>query len=416
MNSKQLGFLIILATSVASAQELEINSKNLRSFIAEKNAKVQASTKNAQASSEREGSLTRSFLPSLEVFAGQEQFKSGRNASKSEPAYGAELKVNLFNGGRDHLENEVRKLATDKKEYEVDRVLSEELEKARDDYWQVLYLRDKIEILKVTAEANRQNLTSAERRIKSGVATESDRVEFEMKDVELKQDGQRAQIELQSRIRGLGILIGATKLDVNTFVEKLDHEHDYEVNLKHDARDHDFLVKESQIQAEQNRLLAKKDKREWWPKLDAYAGYQQYNQRDKDFADAQDRTETVVGVRMSLSLSAGLEKSREGAALDKEAEASEAIAGFQKKEIEAHLDSEMAELRLLHNQVHEAEENIRRAEKYYRITQSEYARGVKNSPDVLGASEKLFEARHRRLEIIRDFQLAKSHVLSKIGK
>lgn len=416
MRFKIVVFSCVFVAIAASAQEKQIDSKSLRALVIEKNFKVQAAEKNKEAAEEREGVLTRSFLPSVEVFAGQEQFKSGRAETKSEPAYGAELRMNLFNGGRDSLENQVRSLNTEKKGYESDRVLSEELEKARNDYWQILFLRDKLEILKVTSEANKQNLNSAERRIKSGVATESDRVEFEMKDVELRQDTQKTQIELQSSLRALGMLVGIEKLDVGTFVEKLDHEHDYESGLKHEARDHDFLVKESQIQSEQDRILATKERREWWPKLEAFAGYTQYNQRDKDFADAQDRTETVVGLRVSMKLAAGLESQKEAISLSKQAEAAASIAAFQKKEIEAHLENEMAELRLLHSQVHEADENIRRAEKYYRMTQSEYARGVKNSPDVLGASEKLFEARHRRLEMIRDFQLAKSHVLSKIGK
>lgn len=408
--------VLMMVAPFAGAQEFKVDSKNLRSLVTEKNAKVQASMRNKEAAEQKEGYLGRSFLPSLDLHASQEQFKSGSTDTKSQPAYGAELRVNLYNGGRDHLEDKVRKLTSQKRGFESDRVLSEELEEARNSYWQILYLRDKQVALKSSLESNRQNLTSADRRIRSGVATESDRVEFEMKDVELRQDLEKTQIEMQNRIRRLGLIIGKEKMDVNSFVEKLDHEHDYESQLKHEAKDHEFLVKEHEITAEQNRLLAKKEKRAWWPKLEAFAGYNQYNERDKDFTAASDRTESVVGLRVSLSMAAGLESHREGKSLGKEAEAAEALAQFQKKEVEAHLESEMDELQLLHNQVHEVEENIRRAEKYYRLTQSEYGRGVKNSPDVLGASEKLFETRHKRLEIIRDFQLAKSHVLSKIGK
>ena len=87
-----------------------------------------------------------------------------------------------------------------------------------------------------------------------------------------------------------------------------------------------------------------------------------------------------------------------------------------KREIEAHLETEMAGVSFLHDQVHAAEENIARATKYHDLTKSEYARGVKNSPDMLGAAEKLFEMRHKRLEIIRDYQIAKGHILSKTGR
>lgn len=103
-------------------------------------------------------------------------------------------------------------------------------------------------------------------------------------------------------------------------------------------------------------------------------------------------------------------------ALNKEAAADFERAEFKRREIEAHMENEVSELRFLHDQVHDAEDNIARAERYYKMTQSEYARGVKNSPDVLGASEKLFESRSKRIELIREFQVAKAHVLAKLGR
>jgi len=136
----------------------------------------------------------------------------------------------------------------------------------------------------------------------------------------------------------------------------------------------------------------------------------------EDFTDAKDRQETVLGLRLSLSLGEALTSRAEQAALLAEAQAAKAQASFAKRSVENHIHSEMNELKLLHSFVHEADGNIKRAERYYQLTQSEYTRGVKNSPDVLGASEKVFEARKRRLEILRDFQIAKTHVLSKIGK
>lgn len=418
----RLKLLSLLAASLflsqewALAESKTITSQNLRELLEAKNAKVRAAQKSKEAAAEKEGYLTRSFLPSLEAYAGQETFKPGRQPQVTEPAYGAELRVNLFNGGKDQLENRVRELSTQKRDFGVQRVVAEELEKARTEYWQSLYYREKIALLQVTLEVNKQNLNSADRRIRSGVATESDRVEFEMKAVELSQELSEAKMRQDSHFRNLQVLLGISKTEIGEFTEKLDHEHEYEVDLQHDMKDHEFLIKENEIQAEQNRLLATKEKREWWPKLDAFAAYNQYNERDKEFSNAEDRTESVVGVRISLSASAGLESRREGASLQKEAESSNALAQFQKTEIESHLANEMAELKLMHSQIHDAEENIKRAEKYYRLTQSEYGRGVKNSPDVLGASERLFETRNRRLEIVRDFQLAKAHVLSKIGK
>ena len=181
-------------------------------------------------------------------------------------------------------------------------------------------------------------------------------------------------------------------------------------------KDHEFLVKPYEIISEELKIESRKLKRNYWPKIDAFAAWNQYNQREKDFLDSQDRKESVVGLRLTMSLFDGLNSSREGDSLLAQSEAAQLEANFRKREIHNHLHSEITELKLLHNQVHDAEENIKRSEKYYSLTQSEYTRGIKNSPDVLSASEKLFNMKIILADIIRQFQVSKSHLMAKFGK
>jgi outer membrane protein len=409
-------FTLLIAPYFSLANELEVTSKNLKSLLESNNPKVSASQKEAEAAVERQGYLGRSFLPALEFFGAQENFTIGANPQKSQPGFGAEARVNLFNGGVDSFEEQIRRLDGQKRQFQVKRVLSEELEKARAHYWQVLYLRDKLQLLGSTQKANRQNLNAAQRRIKNGVATDSDRFEFEMKDVDLIREMEEVKVELSVKTQLLGLLLGASSNTAMSFPEELAHQHDYEEMLKHDFKDHEFLFKENEILAEQFSIQSERAGRFYWPKVEAFTTYNQFNQKDKDPASASDRTESVYGLRATISLSAGPEQNREAAALAKESEAAKKLVNYQRLEIEVHLRGEKEELKLLHDQVHHAEENIERAERYYKLTQSEYERGVKNSPDVLGASEKLFDRRHKRLEMIRNFQLSKAHVLSKIGK
>lgn len=407
---------VMILTAPLWAARVEITSENLKTLLENRNAVVASARLEAAAAAERRGSLARSFLPSLDLHAASESFKLGRSPQKSEPVYGVEARVNLFNGGRDRLEDEGRALERDRREFQTQRVTSEELEKARSAYWSLLFLREKMELIRASLEVNKQNLQSALRRIRSGVATDSDRFEFEMKDVELRQELATDEVQSAQKARALALALGEDAGTEFVFKEKFTHEHEYEALLKHESRDHEFLYKEKQLQGAQAELRSQSRGRAWWPRVEAYAAYNQFNEREKEYAEAADRTESVVGLRATLSFADGWESRRESAALAQEAAAAAKTAEFQKREVEAHLDGEFAELKLLHDQVHEAEENITRAERYYKLTQSEYGRGVKNSPDVLGASEKLFEMKHKRLEILRDFQVAKAHVLSKIGK
>jgi outer membrane protein len=408
--------LTIPFSSPCRAQELEVTAKNINRLLEEGNARVSAAALSLEAAESRGGFFARSFLPSLEFFGARETFKKGTHPVKTQPTYGAEARINLFNGGRDFLENETRGLEADKRAAGLKRAKSEETQKARAAYWQILFLRAKEDLLRGALTVNQENLGAAQKRIRSGVATDSDRFEFEMKEVDLRREREQAKLALIAETNSLSVLLNAKDGAKRAFPESLGHDHDYEGLLKHTEESHSFLYAEAEALARQGDVLAKIQERAWWPKLDAYAAFYQFNEREEELADAKSRRESALGLRLSLSFGGGLEGLRESGALAKEAEAQRALAELERREVEAHFHQELNELKFLHGQVHDAEENIRKAERYYKLTQSEYGRGVKNSPDVLGASEKLLGMRLKMLEIVRDFQIAKSHVLAKMGR
>lgn len=409
-------FSLLIFASQLQAETIDLKFEGLKALLEERNDRLQALKLEKEASANREGFAGRSFLPTLQLYGAQESFKIGRQDTKTQPAYGAELKVNLFNGGRDWLRSELYYLNTEKKYFEYDRVLSDELQSVRKLYWSVLYLNEYIRLTQISIQINSQNLKAASRRINSGVATESDRVEFEMKEVDLQRQLSEAELNLATSMSEMNAYFALNPEDKLVLSQKLEHEHDYADQVKHNVRDHDFLYKEQMLTSELAVQQSEINKRGWWPSLDIYAAYNQFNEREKDFTDAADRTESAVGVRLSFNIGAGFESTIESRSLALEARAAERVAKLKRREIETHIETEIAELKFLHAQVHSAEENIQRAEKYYKLTQSEYERGVKNSPDVLGASDKLLDTQLKYFETVRDFQITKSHILSKIGK
>lgn len=403
----------------AFSAPIEIAFDNLKPLLDSRSSRLKAAEIEREASRERTGSLGRSFLPKIELHAAQESFKSSVEPWKAEPSFGAEINLNLFNGGRDGLENQIRELHVERKVVQVQQVVADELQTLRKHYWETVYTLDKIEQIEAAIKVNGANMAAAVKRIRSGVATESDRVEFEMNAVDLDRELAESRLKLANQSREFAILLNFNLSEKLTFPRRLEHNHDFEGALKHEARDHDFLYKDDELKSQEGELAAEKQRRSWWPEVDAFAAYNDYSQRIESAGPdtSNDATnEAVIGIRMKMGLGAIFDGTREAAALAKEASADQKRADLKRRQAEAHMENELAELRLLHEQIHSAEENILRAERYYKLTQSEYGRGVKNSPDVLGASEKLYENRLKRLEIIKDFQIAKSHVLAKIGK
>ena len=398
------------------ADTVSISFDNLKTLLESRNIKVEAHRLDAEAAKLKEGSLNRSFLPQLEFHASQENFKKGSGATKTQPAYGVEAKVNLYNGGKDSIESDMRDLNTQKKSVQLIRFTASELLEARTLFWEILYSQEKIVLLESVSKINSQNTDSALKRIRSGVATDSDKMEFEIKAVNLKQDLEMAKLQLKTQMDELRLMLNIESSATLQFPKEIGHEHDFEANIKHSHEDHDVLVKEAEIQSDLSQLSSQKFKRNWWPKVDAVAGYNQFNELEEDYPDAEQRKASYVGLRVSLSLSDGFESNKESAAQAKESAAFRKLADYQRQQAHSHVENEVAELKLLHSQIHDAEENIVRAEKYYKLTQSEYTRGVKNSPDMLSASEKIFEVKNKRLEILKDFNLKQAHVLAKINK
>jgi outer membrane protein len=407
---------ISILSSSASAAKIDLTFEKLKEILEKRNSRVESTRLEVEAAKSRQGSLLRSFLPSVELSGAQESFAMGSRTQKTQPNYGAEVKVNVFNGGRDQIQSEIRDLTTQKREVQLERVFSEELQRARSLYWEIIYSQDHISLVEYSIKINNQNLTAAERRIRSGVATASDRFEFEMKSVDLKRDLDEAKLQLRNQKMELSIVLNVAPTDEIQINRQLGHDHNFEELLKHSPKDYAFLFKENELQSEATALNSKSQGRTWWPKLDAFASYRQFSEREKDFIQASERVETILGLKMTLNFPAGFESGREASALDFESQAHTKLMDYQRKEIEARIENEFLDLRLRHNQVHDAEENILRADQYYKLTQSEYSRGAKNSPDVLGASDKLYEMKHKRLEIIRDFQISKSNILAKIGR
>lgn len=409
----------LLVGGSASGKTVSGDVSELRAIINANNKAVAAAKAEVAAAAERRGSLMRSFLPEMGFHGGRKAKHDGGFSLAEPPFIGADVRVNLFRGGRDGIDDSMREVALRRLTSTVRRVIVTEVEKAASSWWQIAYLKEREALLRKMIDLNQQNLLAAQRRIKSGVAADSDRFEFEIHKSSLERELALTSVQSGAEKRLLRTYLGLDEgvaVDVDS---KLSHDHDFENKLKFDVQQVEYLFADHAYKSEEDALMAKASSREWWPRFDAYIEYEKSAWPDaKELGDARQNengAETTVGVSVSLNLPAGMEGVRESRALLARSSAGRLLAEAGKQETLAHLENEIAQLRFLHGQVHEAEQNIARAERYYRSTQSEYARGVKNSPDVLGASQKLFEMHHDRLEITKNFEVAKSHVLAKIS-
>ncbi len=411
---KLFSFLLLFLTSKSFAVAVSFDA--LKGLVEAKNEKVLSHKQILLASKKREKKLSRSYFPKLSVIAGYESFVVGKQGRENQPEYGLEASVNLYNGGKDRLRDKVQLIVTDRRENEIKSIIATEVEYARELFWELAYLTEEQELNRKMKLINTRNLKSAEKRIKSGVATPSDRLEFSMKELDLNRDYRDTSAKISFVSYDLKILIGVPlekKLEVNS---KLSHASEWEQDLKHSHQEHEFSSKPAELHAEELMLKGKIQSREWWPELELYAGWNQFTQREEGAILASDRQESVVGLRITMDLSKSISARRETLAMQAEANAAQKLSHYKNKQNEAIIEKEFLKLSILHEQVHDADKHIDMAQKYFKSTQQEYSRGAKDSPDMLGASERLEKVMRTRLQLIRDFQISRSHVLSKIGR
>lgn len=393
-----------------------VKAEDLRALIESGNQNYAARLGELKAAREREGALKRSFIPSIHVFAAQERFRHGDSAEKTEPTYGARISLPLYRGGLDRLEDRLLTKKRENVENELKLQRIEFLSEARELFWQIRFNQEKKLALENSLKMNEAHRAAAERRIRSGVATQSDRLEFEMRGVELKQEKEQTEFQIRRDESLLRLVLGIPSGTPLKIESTYDHEHDWRKEVEHTPNDHEVFSRVFEVNSEILDLEAAKNRASLRPQISIFTEWQQMNDRAAEWLVGDDKTENVLGLRLDWSWDDIGQKRAESRALLIEAEAQNQRSKFEKDRIEAHVKTEIEELQLLHSQLHAAEEVIRSSESYERLTQNEYRRGVKNSPDVLGASEKLLASRLRYLEIIRNFQVARGHLLARLDR
>ncbi len=407
-------FIVLIFNQITFAKEsLTLKSADIKQLIESQNARVKGKNYQAKAMIHRQGYLKRSFLPSLKIQGAQERFSLGQNYTRTQPTYGAELSLNLFNGLKDQLQNQVINKKKQRVDSEIKVSLYEEIIKAKEIYWTLVYLNQTFVALSEVKKINQTNLSSVERRIKSGSATTADRFEFLMKQTEIDSNLKKVNMQKEILDKELGSILGFSNIEKIILADKFEHFEKMEDIGNHNEAQHQFLALPALLQSEENEILARIQSRSWWPRIDAFVAFNEYNVRNGNVFGPQEGQETVMGLRLSMNLFDFMSGNTEASALRADAEGSRFESQYLSKLIENEAHTEITSLNFLHQQIHDAEENIKRSEGYLKITLAEYSRGVKNSPDVLGAIDKLFETKNKYNEILRDFYITRDHLKTK---
>jgi outer membrane protein TolC len=415
MKFRLLVLSIVIFTSFRSFGQ-QLTSEMVKEKVVKNNRHIEASAKIATAIQGRKGYLYRSYLPQIEAQAGIETFTKELKKESNDPFYGIEASINLFRGFKD-AEKDNQILSEGMASHaEKDEIYLDELTKSIDSFWNIVYAKESLEVLKKYQDLNKKNLASAKQRISAGVAPQTDYVEFEMNDKLLEQEKIRLEVLQKTSEQKLNILMNEAKDKIFQYPNEIP----IAVSTKKSIGKLNSLglasVRKSEALAAKSLSESKVAGKWWMPELDLISGYKQLNRRDSDQFLQRDRQDYYYGFRLKMNLFDAAHSITEQQTLSALAIAEEFKAEQARKELEIEHENRQQIFDNVERQVIDASSNQKMMKNYLESILREYSRGVKGSSEVLSASDRYYDYQKKYIELKKDYQLMRFELTEIMGE
>jgi len=353
--------------------------------------------------------------PKISIEGGPQSTKFDDEKSNGTSLYG-KVEWNIYNGGFDKALIDSSKTETELQQKRLHSLKNRVKKEVSKIYFELQFILESISLKQKALELNAQQLKIAKAKNSSGFTTNSDVLEFDLRESTLQSDLVLLNQQLEQKSRDLDVMLSRkNQLAPETVKGHLMRQNfnfnreDLLVKIQ-ENNDHILL---SKIELQQAKTEKRQAQSQFLPKLDLETRYGKLANDEKVFSNKDDY---AVILKFNLPLFSGFEDYNSVKSNSAKVAASQLSIAQKNIALTAELDATLAEIKALNSRLDLEEKNLERSEKYYKLTLDEYKRGVKNSPDMVGASERLLDARIRNLEYRRDLMLAKAKIQELTGE
>lgn len=403
-------FIFLLLSSSAAISGVRVTEQDIANASLS-NPEVHNLRERLQAAEALKGVLARSFLPKVDLSYGKERYSVGPYNHVVQPFGGIEARINVFNSGKDSLLNDKRNLEANVSSIDAKVARAQITAQLRKALAQWAYFDEVGKVLSEALEINRNNSLSARQRISAGLATSTDTLDFKQQGIMLKQDLASLEFEKGMVKRLILTLVGADVHQELEIVFENAHPSEGEGKTLQSQNQRSLLVKKASIEADIAKLEVKTAERWWTPSVDVYGYALRMLQKDREYPHPGQRNDVALGFRITLPLFDGGEGYRNANSKAAVSKAQLSLARAKELEVQKSVLDAVKRLELTHELIHGAEENVDVMTRYRSGVSHEYKRGVKNSPDMLQASQRWIVAKSNFAEIKRNYQFAKADAM-----
>lgn len=389
----------VTSAATTSATTVVLDFLTLPQQVEASNLQVQSAATRVLAAQAREGYLFRNSMPQLNLTGGFERYKKGRNETDNNPYGGVEATLNLYNGGRDSLEEQRRLNQRNVAAAEAELTVRDQLLAARLAFIEADSLSQMAVLFTQEQQMQRTHRSAAQKRIQAGLSTTADRLDFDLRLKELDRAATSNHHEILHARQTLSLLVGQSKATSLTLaalppLSSLSPERVLTSNAS-DGLAHPTVSKLI-AEAQDLALTASQEGRALRPKVEAYAGYAAVSGLEET-GSLSDRREGNVGLRVRVPLFDGGNAKSEALALQRQHQATQLAAQAAANQVVADAMMLRKHWDNLAAQAKDNEEALLLATQLHTQVLKEYRVGNKSSRDVLDATQRLFEARREKI-------------------
>jgi len=334
------------------------------------------------------------FLPKLGIEYGQQSYRNP-DISLTGEYKNIFAEYSLFNGGRDYYLLEFKNLQKDASEIRLDQKKQTVEWDAERAFSKLLFVTESIQFYKDAIQRNKEQQKAAAARRRAGLVSEADTLEFEVLGSLLDSEFTSLKAELVDAQADFKKVLNL-KDDVEPVAKgRLEHFHvktDLQTLLGSLGKTGKSILM-AQKETEASEALQKSVRGDFLPNVFVKTTY-----GSRDIRDTPNDKETAIWLVARWEIFSGLDTYWGYRQANAEFEKNQFALESEQLNTKTNLERTFALLKALEQRVDLESMNRKRAKKYFTVVASEYKRGVKNSPDLRSASEKLLESQIRDLK------------------